>query len=66
MDRPRVRTGMMVTRLVTLLPDSDVFGAMRLLLKHLISGASVIDHCRDLWRCACDEGCDQLERTRIK
>ncbi len=66
MDRPRVGTGMMVTRLVTLLPDSDVFGAMRLLLKHLISEAPVIDHCRDDWRCACDEGGKQLERTRIK
>ncbi len=66
MDFPRVGTGMMVTRLVTLLPDSDVFGALRLLLKHLISGAPVIDHCRDDWRCACDKGGEQLERTRIK
>ena len=66
MDRPRVGTGMMVTQLVTLPPDSDLFGAMRLLLKHPISGAPVIDHCREDWRCACDEGGEQLERTRIK
>jgi CBS domain-containing protein len=33
----------MVTKLVTVPPDEDVFAAMRLLIKHSISGAPVID-----------------------
>ncbi len=37
----------MVTRLVTLSPDRDVFEAIGYLLKHRISGAPVIDHRRN-------------------
>ena len=33
----------MVTRLVTLSPELDVFDAVRLLLKNRISGAPVVD-----------------------
>lgn len=33
----------MVTRLITLAPDMDVFQGVRLLLKHRISGAPVVD-----------------------
>ena len=47
MDRPRVVAAEMVARLVTPLLDYDVFGAMRFLLKPLISGGPVNDHCRD-------------------
>ena len=43
MDRPKLAKDIMVTKLVALPPDRDVFKAMGLLLKHRISGAPVID-----------------------
>ena len=43
MDRPKLAKDIVVTKLVTLPPDRDVFKAMGLLLKHRISGAPVID-----------------------
>ncbi len=47
MNRLRIDAAKMVTRLVTLLLDYGVFGAMRILLKPLIPRAPVNDHCRD-------------------
>jgi CBS domain-containing protein len=43
---PAVARDLMVTKLVTLRPDMDVFDAIGLLLKNRISGASVIDEDR--------------------
>lgn len=43
MKVPRLAKDIMVTKLVTLTPDVDVFEAIKLLLKHRISGAPVID-----------------------
>ncbi|MCH2115106.1 MAG: CBS domain-containing protein [Pirellulales bacterium] len=43
MDRPKLAKDIMVTKLVTLLPDKDVFKAMGLLFKNRISGAPVVD-----------------------
>lgn len=43
MNGPSLAKDIMVTRLVTLTPDVDVFEAIKLLLKHRISGAPVID-----------------------
>ncbi len=43
MDQPILARDIMVTRLVTLSPDMDVFDAISLLLKHQISGAPVVD-----------------------
>ncbi len=43
MNSPRTAADIMVTKLVTLTPDVDVFDAIQLLLKHRISGAPVID-----------------------
>jgi CBS domain-containing protein len=40
---PTVARDIMVTRLVTLAPEMDVFEAIDLLLKHQISGAPVVD-----------------------
>ena len=47
MDRPKLAKDIMVTKLVALPPDRDVFKAMGLLLKHRISGAPVIDEQRN-------------------
>jgi CBS domain-containing protein len=48
MDRhPRLAKDIMVTRLVRLSPDRDVFKAIGLLLKHRISGAPVVDDKRN-------------------
>lgn len=43
MQRPQIARDIMVTKLVTLAPDMDVFDAINLLLKHKISGAPVVD-----------------------
>jgi len=43
MNRPMLARSVMVTRLVTLPPDMDVFEAIALLLRHRISGAPVVD-----------------------
>lgn len=43
MNKPKTARDIMVTRLITLKPDMDVFHGIELLLKHRISGASVID-----------------------
>lgn len=42
MDQPRIAKDIMVTRLVTVAPESNVFDGIRLLLKHSITGAPVI------------------------
>ncbi len=47
MGHPRIAQEIMVTKLVTLQPDHDVFQAMRLLLKYRITGAPVIDNERN-------------------
>jgi CBS domain-containing protein len=41
--KPTLARDIMVTRLITLRPDMDVFDAMDQLLKHQISGAPVVD-----------------------
>jgi len=46
-DRPKLAKDIMVTKLVSLPPDRDVFKAMGLLLKHRISGAPVVDDQRN-------------------
>ncbi len=43
MQYPKLAKDIMVTKLVTLSPQSDVFDAIGLLLKHRISGAPVVD-----------------------
>ena len=43
MNTPQLAKDIMVTKLVTLSPDVDVFAAIDLLLKHRISGAPVLD-----------------------
>lgn len=43
MTPPTLARDIMVTRLVTLSPDMNVFDAIGLLLKHKISGAPVVD-----------------------
>lgn len=43
MNRPMLARSVMVTRLVTLSPELDVFDAISLLLRHRISGAPVVD-----------------------
>ncbi|HUS38903.1 MAG TPA: CBS domain-containing protein [Pirellulales bacterium] len=43
MERPKVARDIMVTDLVTLDPQMDVFDAIDLLLKHKISGAPVVN-----------------------
>ncbi len=47
MNSPIVAREIMVTRLVTLGPGMDLFQAIGLLLKHKISGASVVDEQRN-------------------
>ncbi|MFQ5734971.1 MAG: CBS domain-containing protein [Planctomycetaceae bacterium] len=47
-NSPLVARDIMVTKLVTLSPQMDVFEAIGLLLKHRISGAPVIDDDRRL------------------
>ncbi len=42
MNGPMLARSVMVTRLVTLSPDMDVFDAIALLLRHRISGAPVV------------------------
>ncbi|MEZ6068215.1 MAG: CBS domain-containing protein [Planctomycetaceae bacterium] len=41
--KPVIARDIMVSRLITLRPDMDVFAAIDLLLKHNISGAPVVD-----------------------
>ena len=48
MNAPLVARDIMVTKLVTLSPQMDVFDAISMLLKHRISGAPVIDGDRQL------------------
>jgi len=48
MNRPLLAKDIMVTRLVTLSPNMDVFDAIALLLRHEISGAPVINESRQL------------------
>ena len=43
MKGPKLAKDIMVTKLVTLSPHMEVFGAISLLLKHEISGAPVVD-----------------------
>ncbi len=43
MDRPRLATDIMVTRLVTLAPETHVTEGISYLLRHNISGAPVVD-----------------------
>ncbi|MEX0701730.1 MAG: CBS domain-containing protein [Planctomycetales bacterium] len=47
MNAPLLARDIMVTRLVTLTPDMDVYDAIGLLLRHRISGAPVIDEERN-------------------
>ena len=43
MDGPRLAKDIMVTKLVTLSPHTHVFDGIRLLLKHEITGAPVVE-----------------------
>jgi len=43
MQRPTLAKEIMITRLLTVSPEMDVFEAIQLLLKHRVSGAPVID-----------------------
>ena len=43
MDHPRLASDIMVTKLVTLTPDTNVFDGIARLLKYNLTGASVID-----------------------
>lgn len=48
MQKPLLAKDIMVTRLVTLSPNMDVFDAIGLLLRYQISGAPVVDEQRKL------------------
>ena len=50
----------MVTRLITLAPDMDIFAAIRLLLHHRISGAPVVDAERRLIGVLSEKDCLRL------
>lgn len=43
MESPRLAQDIMVRRLVTLPPDQDVFASIKVLLKHQITGAPILD-----------------------
>jgi CBS domain-containing protein len=47
MDKPKLASDIMVTDLVTFTPNSDVFDAVKMLLKRQITGGPVIDACRN-------------------
>jgi len=57
MNAPRLAKDFMVTKLVTLQPDIDVFDAIKLLLKHRISGAPVIDAHRNFLGVFSEKNC---------
>jgi len=74
MNTPLLAKDIMVTRLVTLTPHMDVFQAIGLLLKHRISGASVIDEERRFLGTFSEKCCmrvlveaayDQLPTTKL-
>ena len=74
MNNPIVAKEIMVTKLVTLSPDMDVFDAIGLLLKHRISGAPVIDSDwnlvgifseKDSMRVLLEAAYDQLPTTQL-
>ena len=66
MDRPKLAKEIMVTKLVTLSPDRDVFRAMRLLLKHRISGTPVIDDERNFVGVFSEKCCMRVLTTTIQ
>ncbi len=57
MKTPQLAKDIMVTKLVTLTPDVDVFEAIGLLLKHRISGAPVIDARRNFLGVFSEKNC---------
>lgn len=74
-NKPIVARDIMVTKLITLRPDMDVFEAIDLLLKHRISGAPVIDENQMLVGIFSEKNCmsvlvegaySQLPSTAIK
>jgi len=74
MNRPLLARDIMVTRLVTLSPQMDVFEAIGLLLKHRISGAPVIEEDRRFvgvfsekccMRVLVDAAYDQIPTTKL-
>lgn len=74
MTVPTLAKDIMITRLITLSPQMDVFKAIGLLLKHRISGAPVIDDERRLvgifsekccMRVLVDAAYDQLPSTEV-
>ena len=66
MDRPKLVKDIMVTKLVSLPPDRDVFKAMGLLLKHRISGAPVIDEKRNYVGVFSEKCCMSVLATAIQ
>ena len=66
MDRPKLAKDIMVTKLVTLPPDGDVFKAMRLLLKHRISGTPVIDDKRNFVGVFSEKCCMRVLTTAVR
>lgn len=59
MNQPMLARSVMVTRLVTLSPDMELFEAIGLLLRHRISGAPVIDSNRNYIGCFSEKCCMQ-------
>jgi CBS domain-containing protein len=57
---PPLAKDIMVTKLVTLLPDSDVAEAIRVLVKSSISGAPVVDSDGDYWGVFSEKCCMKL------
>ena len=57
MNAPRLAKDIMITKLVTLTPDMDVFDAITLLLKHRISGAPVVDAHRNFLGVFSEKNC---------
>ena len=70
----RVASDMMVRSVVTLSPATDIYGAMKILLKHRISGAPVVDDAgrlvgilseKDCLRVLAGEAFDGLPEGRV-
>jgi len=66
MDYLKLAKDIMVTKLVTLSPDRDVFKAISLLLKHRISGTPVVDDKRNFVGVFSEKCCMRVLTTAVQ
>ena len=66
MDRPKLVKDIMITKLATLSPDTDVFKAMVLLVKNRISGSPVIDDQRNFVGVFSEKCCMKVLTTAVR